>query len=167
MGSRQRSRSQRKQRGGSGSQRPRGRSSPSPASSGHHRSNNSQKRGSYRDGDSSRGQPVPSNASMRGGDKDTVSEMSSTQAKEKASKGRWTGEEHRIFLDSLRKYGKDWYRVEEALGTRSSAQIRSHAQKFLNKLDKEPDSQYDDIKEILGINLRLLKKCEKEPSGLG
>jgi len=55
--------------------------------------------------------------------------------------------------------------VEEAIGTRSSAQIRSHAQKFLCKLEKEPEKRedYADIKEILDINLRLLKKSDKEP----
>ena len=45
----------------------------------------------------------------------------------KDKKGRWTEEEHQRFLASLRAYGKDWYRVEEHIGTRSSAQIRSHA----------------------------------------
>ena len=34
-------------------------------------------------------------------------------------------------------------------------------------MDKEPDAQYDDIKQILDVNLRLLKKSEKEPSGFG
>ena len=64
----------------------------------------------------------------------------------KATKGRWTNEEHDRFIDALRAYGKDWYRVEAHIGgTRSSAQIRSHAQKFISKLEKEPDSQYDDI----------------------
>lgn len=58
---------------------------------------------------------------------------------QRQSKGRWTSAEHQSFLDSLRAFGKDWYRVEEAIGTRSSAQIRSHAQKFLCKLEKEPD----------------------------
>ena len=37
------------------------------------------------------------------------------------AKGRWTAEEHATFLESLRSFGKDWYRVEEAIGTRSSA----------------------------------------------
>ena len=85
----------------------------------------------------------------------------------KATKGRWTAAEHVRFLESLRVYGKDWYRVEEHIGTRSSAQIRSHAQKFLSKLEKEPDPQYDDIKEILDINLRLLKKTDRDPNGQG
>mmetsp|Transcript_25928 Transcript_25928/g.34724 ORF Transcript_25928/g.34724 Transcript_25928/m.34724 type:complete len:135 (-) Transcript_25928:2736-3140(-) len=100
---------------------------------------------------------------------DSAHEGSQLDAQQKQSKGRWTHEEHQAFLDSLRMYGKDWYRVEEAIGTRTSAQIRSHAQKFLCKLEKEPDEQekYTDIKEILDINLRLLKKSEKEPNGFG
>ena len=98
--------------------------------------------------------------------KDSANETS-ISSRTKPSKGRWTSEEHKAFLDSLRAFGKDWYRVEEAIGTRNSAQIRSHAQKFLCKLEKEPDSQYDDIMEILDINLRLLKKSEKEPNGFG
>ena len=83
------------------------------------------------------------------------------------TKGRWTSEEHKLFLEALRKFGKDWQSVEDFIGTRSSAQIRSHAQKFLNKLEKDPDPQYDDIKKILDVNLRLLKKCDKDPNGHG
>ena len=46
----------------------------------------------------------------------------------RSTKGRWTAEEHARFIDALRAYGKDWYRVEAYIGgTRSSAQIRSHA----------------------------------------
>ena len=93
---------------------------------------------------------------------------SNTGENSRATKGRWTAEEHQRFIDALRAYGKDWYRVEAYIGgTRSSAQIRSHAQKFISKLEKEPDSQYDDIQEILGINLRLLKKTDRDPNGQG
>ena len=93
--------------------------------------------------------------------------VGSTENTNKDKKGRWTEEEHQRFLASLRAYGKDWYRVEEFIGTRSSAQIRSHAQKFISKLEKEPDEQYNDIKEILDINLRLLKKTDRDPTGQG
>ncbi len=34
-------------------------------------------------------------------------------------------------------FGKQWIRVEQHIGTRSGAQIRSHAQKFFNRLEKE------------------------------
>ena len=34
-------------------------------------------------------------------------------------------------------FGRDWKRVESHIGTRSGAQIRSHAQKFFNRIEKE------------------------------
>jgi SHAQKYF class myb-like DNA-binding protein len=33
-------------------------------------------------------------------------------------------------------YGKNWKKVEEVVCTRTAAQVRSHAQKFFNRLDK-------------------------------
>jgi len=100
---------------------------------------------------------------------ESAQELSQSSNQKRDARGRWTATEHEAFISSLRLYGKDWYRVEEAIGTRSSAQIRSHAQKFLSKLDKEPELQeeYQDIKQILDVNLRLLKKSEKEPNEFG
>ena len=51
--------------------------------------------------------------------------------------GRWSKEEHHRFIEGLTKYGKNWKKVEEHIGTRSGAQIRSHAQKFFIRLTKE------------------------------
>lgn len=51
--------------------------------------------------------------------------------------GRWTKEEHKRFVEALKRFGKDWKKVEDFVGTRSSAQIRSHAQKFFNRLQRE------------------------------
>jgi SHAQKYF class myb-like DNA-binding protein len=48
--------------------------------------------------------------------------------------GRWTDEEHEKFLEGLHLFGKDWRRIEEFIGSRSCAQIRSHAQKYFNRL---------------------------------
>jgi hypothetical protein len=39
-------------------------------------------------------------------------------------------------LLALKAYGKNWKKIETFVGTRSSTQIRSHAQKFFNKLAK-------------------------------
>jgi SHAQKYF class myb-like DNA-binding protein len=36
----------------------------------------------------------------------------------------------------LMQYGKNWKKVEEIVATRSGSQVRSHAQKFFNKLQK-------------------------------
>ncbi|KAL4480521.1 hypothetical protein ABPG72_022276 [Tetrahymena utriculariae] len=51
--------------------------------------------------------------------------------------GRWTREEHLRFVKGLGIHGKNWKKVEEYVGTRSGAQIRSHAQKFFNKIQRE------------------------------
>lgn len=34
-------------------------------------------------------------------------------------------------------FGKDWRRIEEYIGSRTCAQIRSHAQKYFNRLQKD------------------------------
>ena len=51
--------------------------------------------------------------------------------------GRWSAEEHELFLEGLNKHGREWKKVAEKIKTRTSAQIRSHAQKYFSKLAKE------------------------------
>ena len=50
------------------------------------------------------------------------------------NEGKWTFDEHIKFIEALIKYGKRWKQVQKYINTRSSAQTRSHAQKFLLKL---------------------------------
>jgi SHAQKYF class myb-like DNA-binding protein len=37
--------------------------------------------------------------------------------------GRWTDEEHELFLEGLIKFGRDWVAVAEAVQTRSTTQV--------------------------------------------
>ena len=50
---------------------------------------------------------------------------------------KWTDQEHARFLDALRLHGRAWRRIEEHIGTKTAVQIRSHAQKFFSKLEKQ------------------------------
>lgn len=51
--------------------------------------------------------------------------------------GRWTPEEHEAFLQGLKVFGREWKKVAERIPTRTSAQIRSHAQKYFAKIQRE------------------------------
>lgn len=78
-------------------------------------------------------------------EKNNIFDLNFIQKKEKLKKedeeekmvlneGRWTFDEHIKFIEALIKYGKRWKQVQKYINTRSSAQTRSHAQKFLLKL---------------------------------
>ncbi|CAH8319087.1 unnamed protein product [Eruca vesicaria subsp. sativa] len=54
---------------------------------------------------------------------------------------RWTEDEHDKFLEALRLYGRAWQRIQEHIGTKTAVQIRSHAQKFFTKLEKEAEAK--------------------------
>ena len=73
------------------------------------------------------------------------------------NEGRWSYHEHIKFIEAIAKYGKNWKDVQKYVGSRSSAQARSHAQKFYLKLKtiKNPKLNFDftsnDIKSISDI----------------
>lgn len=50
--------------------------------------------------------------------------------------GRWTAEEHRLFLQGLEQHGKGWKKIASLIKTRTVVQIRTHAQKYFQKLAK-------------------------------
>ena len=51
--------------------------------------------------------------------------------------GRWTNEEHEAFLDGLNTFGKEWKQIADFIQTRTVVQIRTHAQKYFQKLAKD------------------------------
>jgi SHAQKYF class myb-like DNA-binding protein len=51
--------------------------------------------------------------------------------------GRWTKDEHEKFLDGIRIYGKEWKKIASMIDTRTVVQIRTHAQKYFQKLAKK------------------------------
>lgn len=79
-------------------------------------------------------------------------DMSGERSREKNgySSGRWTKEEHQIFLFCLHQYGREWKKIAEKIPTRTPAQIRSHAQKYLTKLSKKGQVLSGTPIEIIG-----------------
>jgi len=54
----------------------------------------------------------------------------------KENTGRWTMEEHNIFLEGLKLHGKGWKQIAQMIKSRTVVQIRTHAQKYFQKLAK-------------------------------
>jgi len=66
-----------------------------------------------------------------GGSRKTRKPYTITKARE-----NWTDEEHTKFLEALKVYDRDWKKIEKFIGTKSVIQIRSHAQKYFLKVQK-------------------------------
>ena len=81
--------------------------------------------------------------------------------------GIWTEEEHKKFIGALYICNCKWYNIQKYVSTRSSDQIRSHAQKFYKRLkDFKDDSlgldfTLDSIKNLKDI-INIVKKKELE-----
>ncbi len=83
--------------------------------------------------------------------------------------GRWTDQEHQLFLEAIFLYGNEWKKVQQHIKTRNSTQARSHAQKFFINIKKRLDhkdlsclekdeNSYRNVIEIEKIS-KLFKDC--------
>eukprot|EP00939_MAST-03C_sp_MAST-3C-sp1_P001936 g1936.t1 len=54
----------------------------------------------------------------------------------KKNYGRWHADEHALFLEGLKEYGKEWKKIATRVQTRTLVQIRTHAQKYFLKMFK-------------------------------
>ncbi len=86
-------------------------------------------------------QPLPPSNSKQSKKKKATVTMATTQTATPASTqgentGRWTAEEHRLFLQGLEQHGKGWKKIASLIKSRTVVQIRTHAQKYFQKLAK-------------------------------
>lgn len=102
-------------------------------------------------------------ASPASGGGKTASEVASSTS------GRWTKAEHEAFLVGLKLYGREWKKVATKIKTRTSAQIRSHAQKYFAKVAKEraledTDGQGGDQWLLTAVETTLAALRERQQS---
>jgi len=84
-------------------------------------------------------QPMKSSSHGLGRKNSSCGSLSLSTAKSKAPEktGRWTEEEHEVFLQGLEKHGKQWKLIASMIGTRTVVQVRTHAQKYFQKLERK------------------------------
>ncbi|XP_017416021.1 protein REVEILLE 6 isoform X1 [Vigna umbellata] len=58
------------------------------------------------------------------------------------SRENWTDHEHDKFLEALHLFDRDWKKIEAFVGSKTVIQIRSHAQKYFMKVQKNGTSEH-------------------------
>lgn len=81
---------------------------------------------------------VPQRESSQISDQPVLPAPSVASKVAKKPRERWTAEEHERFLAGLKMFHRDWKSIEKHVGTKTAVQIRSHAQKFFAKAEREP-----------------------------
>lgn len=64
-------------------------------------------------------------------------------------------------------FGKQWVKVEQHIGTRSGAQIRSHAQKFFNRLEKEAKIDPNEYVKDKALKMQAQRQARSTGDSLG
>jgi hypothetical protein len=65
------------------------------------------------------------------------------------NKGKWTEEEHKIFMQEYEKYGINCMQIAKVLSTRTPAQIKKHAECFFNQILKTNSAAVKQYQESL------------------
>ncbi|GAB2227669.1 hypothetical protein Droror1_Dr00009496 [Drosera rotundifolia] len=58
------------------------------------------------------------------------------------SRESWTEPEHDKFFEALQLFDRDWKKIEAYIGTKTVIQIRSHAQKYFQKVQKSGSNEH-------------------------
>ena len=96
-----------------------------------------------------------------------VLKLNPPKHEQKKSKGRWSYDEHYRFVEGVALYGKCWKMLEKHIGkdnvfleTRNGTQIRSHAQKFFDKLLKETNMEMQTTPKKGSVNLSQTNEAD-------
>lgn len=85
-----------------------------------------------------------------------------------SASGRWTPEEHKLFLDGLRHHGKGWKKIAAMVSTRSVIQVRTHAQKYFqrlsrSKVDEKPTVLVEKVEKAAPKKVDVIRKRGRKP----
>jgi SHAQKYF class myb-like DNA-binding protein len=89
--------------------------------------------------------------------------MKSFESSKHPNRGRWTREEMKAFIHGLNLFGRDWVSISKLVGSRSSTQVRSHAQKFFIRAGETANSEKADESSpsALSINVDIVRQSRQ------
>lgn len=89
-------------------------------------------------------EPEQKNNSIIDRDTDMIFVSNPKQSAKRAHEnyGRWSAEEHNLFLKGMQMYGRKWKKISYLVKTRTDVQIRTHAQKYFQKINKSKERGY-------------------------
>jgi hypothetical protein len=73
------------------------------------------------------------------------------------NKGRWTQEEHKIFMQEYEKYGNNCTQILRTLSTKTPAQIKKHAECFFKQANRAYGSEI--CQSFFAISFVILYIC--------
>ena len=77
--------------------------------------------------------------------------------------GRWTDEEHRLFLKALETYRDGrWKEIAAMIKTRTVVQVRNHAQKYFEKIGTPIPTKYQLYISPNSSEENIVNKCDEE-----
>ena len=81
----------------------------------------------------------------------------------------WNNYEHNLFVETLKKYGKDWEQVKKAVKTRTPKEISNHTTAFRRNLQRRIRTEEQDklLAIITGPLMKLLKIDEEANNAVG
>ncbi|WOG90509.1 hypothetical protein DCAR_0209753 [Daucus carota subsp. sativus] len=85
---------------------------------------------------------VADNSSMNYGSEDPNSKKIRKPYTITKSRETWTDQEHDKFIEALHLFDRDWKKIEAFVGSKTVIQIRSHAQKYFQKVQKNGTSEH-------------------------
>jgi SHAQKYF class myb-like DNA-binding protein len=67
--------------------------------------------------------------------------------------GRWSEEEHKIYMKAKKLYGPNWHMIALMVGTRSRVQVKSHDQKY--KINLQRPTTYSVTRRDASVQVNL------------
>jgi len=94
-------------------------------------------------------QDVSFDSNLENSRKRDVKKEEKSGSKKVIVKKRWTEEEHELFLEAARKYGKKYKLIADFVGTKNYTQVLRHANFVYKQITEDPKMPGSDLAAVL------------------